>query len=63
MIASSGSQDYDKKAEGASEGILEDGAIPVTIPGDVKLPRIVVAGVTYSHVADDVDGRWIYRRA
>lgn len=60
---SSGSKDYDDKAEGFNEGVLEDGAIVVTIPGEVKLARIVVDGVTYSHVATDVDGRWIYRRA
>lgn len=63
VIGSSGSQDYDKKAEGEHEGVLEDGAIPVALPGETKLGRIVVDGVTYSHVANDVDGRWIYRRA
>lgn len=50
----------------ASAGWIKAGVgVPlehVAIPGEVRQSRIVVDGVSYVHVAEHVDGDWIYRR-
>lgn len=60
--ASTGSNHYDKTAEGEHEGRLEDGTV-VVIPGELPQAIIVVDGAAHSHVGEDGEGRWTYRRA
>ncbi len=59
-LASTGSRiddDNDKR----TEGVIEHSGEIVAIPGEIHRQRIVFDGVTYHHVAEDGDGRWIYR--
>lgn len=62
MKASTGSNGYDREAEGEHEGVLDDGEI-VTIPGEIPQQRIVVRGVSYVHKSEDAEGRWVYAPA
>lgn len=58
--ASTGSMALDG-SEQSIEGVLEHTQEHVQIPGTVRQQRIVLDGISYAHVAEDADGRWIYR--
>ena len=60
-IASTGSRSVDENADERHAAVLE-GIGVVEVPGTTPLQIIVFDGVHYSHVAEDAEGRWIYRK-
>lgn len=58
-VASTGSKDLDENVD-RHVVILEDVG-EVEVPGVKPLRSLVYQGQSYSHVADDPHGRWIYR--
>ena len=65
MIKGSTGSKRDDMEQGSHVVLVKYGVgsplVEVEIPGTTPRQRVVVDGVSYSHVAEDGDGRWIYR--
>lgn len=61
LTASTGSKDLDANVDRHTVLIEEVG--PVEVPGARPVQSIIFGGRHFTHVADDADGRWIYRLA
>ena len=59
-LASTGSKDLDKNVD-RTVIVIEDHG-PVELPGAAPIQSVIFQGTHYGHVAEDADGRWIYRR-
>ena len=57
---STGSADLDENVD--RHTVVIEGIGVVKVPGARPLQRVVVDGTSYTHVATDSDGRWVYRR-
>ena len=60
LLASTGSKFLDENVDRHTVVLEEDGRL-VDVPGIRPNQSIIFKGSHYTHVADDAEGRWIYR--